>query len=197
MKVTVDDERLAQVLGLAESCNYDAGHTHQVTKLALQIFDCLESLHGLGEDERFWLQCGALLHDIGWCEGQKGHHKTSLRIILDSRGLPFDKREARMVGSIARYHRKAHPKKKHKHYGALKKSDRKIVEILAAILRVADGLDRTHRDVVRNIQCTITRKKIVLKCKVNYAAEPERDAAMKKGGLFEEVFGRQLELEIE
>lgn len=70
---TAGDSRLAAVLGLAQECDYDAAHTHRVTRLA-QVFDALPALRGLGRQERFWLQSAALLHDTGLVEGPQGHH---------------------------------------------------------------------------------------------------------------------------
>ena len=189
------DDRVKAVLQLASSCNYEAGHTHQVTHLTLQLFDELQSLHGLGEQERFWLRCAGLLHDIGWTEGQKAHHKTALRLILEEPLLLFNTRERLIVGSVARYHRKALPDESHDHYAALQPSDREIVRTLAALLRVADGLDRTHQSLVKNLACVITSKKIIVHCDVQRPAEEEQQTALDKGELFEQVLGRKLAIE--
>jgi len=189
------ERSLEAVLHLAESCEYDTGHTHQVTGLALKLFDELQPLHHLGAEERFWLNTGALLHDIGWIEGQKGHHKTALRTILNTSLLPFDNEERLIIGSIARYHRGALPKKKHAHFTALRSWQRRTVKVLAAILRVADGLDRTHQSLVEDISCEITAEQILIQCSVSRPAEVERLFALKKGRLLEKVFGRELAIE--
>jgi exopolyphosphatase/pppGpp-phosphohydrolase len=187
-----EDERLDPILRLAESCDYEEEHAHQVTRLALLLFDELEPLHRLGYEERFLLQCAALLHDIGWIEGQQAHHKTSLRIILDSSLLPFDERERLIVGSTARYHRKALPKEAHTHFAALEPKDQDIVRVLAACLRVADGLDRTHWSVVDDLWCEILPDLIIVHWSVSDNAEQERIEALDKGQLLEQVFGRRL-----
>jgi exopolyphosphatase/pppGpp-phosphohydrolase len=189
------DDRLQAVLQLARSCEYEEGHTHQVTRLALQLFDELQLVHGLGPRERYWLECGALLHDIGLIEGVQGHHKASLRIILDTPLLPFDKRERLMIGSIARYHRAALPQERHSHFAALKPGSRRIVRILAAILRVADGLDYTHQSVVNELSCVLSPKQILVRCAVKGPAEEERQRALQKGDLLEEVLERKLVIE--
>ena len=190
-----DDSRLQAVLQLAESCEYEVEHSHQVTRLALRLFDELGPLHGLGAEERFWLRCGALLHDIGWIEGQWRHHKTSLRLILDEPRLPFDARERLIVGSIARYHRKALPKEKHAHFAALEAADRRTVSTLAAFLRLADGLDYTHQSVVKDLLCEISPRRIIVRCGARRAAEAERQRALDKGWLLEQVFDRELAVE--
>lgn len=186
------ERRLRAVLQLAKRCDYEADHTHQVTYLALRLFDELEPLHRFGTEERFWLHCGALLHDIGWMAGQKGHHKTSLHLILEGLDAPFDERVRLIVGSIARYHRGALPKDKHDHFAALSPVDQYRVTILAALLRVADGLDRTHRDVVEELWCKIDSRKIVVSCAVRMYPIPEREAALKKGSLLQHAFDREL-----
>ncbi len=187
-----EDQRLDAVLRLAESCGYEVEHTHQVTRLALLLFDELEHLHNLGDEERFWLQCGALLHDIGWIEGQSKHHKTSLRIILNSPLLPFDERERLIIGSIARYHRKALPTANHDHFAALDWDERRTVSVLASFLRVADGLDRTHRSVVEDLACEVLPGQVVVRCYVRSPAEAERLVALEKGKLLEQALDRRL-----
>lgn len=182
------------VIGLAQTCSYEADHTHQVTRLALILFDELRNLHHLADEERFFLLCAGILHDIGWVEGWQGHHKTSLRIILSTTLLPFKNRQRLIVGSIARYHRKALPDLSHDSYAALTEPDRQLVRVLAACLRVADGLDRSHQSLVKDIKFKITPKKIVLTCIVNNDIEEEVAYAKEKGDLFEKVFEHKLEI---
>lgn len=190
-----EDGRLQAVLHLAESCRYEAEHTHQVARLALMLFDELRPIHRLGAEERLWLQCGALLHDIGWVEGQQRHHKTALRIILDTPLLPFETRERFVIASIARYHRKALPDEKHDHFAALKPADRQAVRVLAGMLRVADGLDRSHESLVQSLSCATSNQQLVIGCAARRPAEVECQYALAKGDLLEEVLGRKLVVE--
>ena len=185
---------LEAVLALARKCDYEREHTHQVEKLALQLFDQLVELHHLGGQERFMLRCGALLHDIGWIEGQKGHHKTALIIIMENVVLPFDFRDKSIIALLARYHRKALPAGRHSYFRDLNAKNRDIVRKLAGILRVADGLDRTHRILVGDISCRAGRKQISLTCRSVESLELEFAAARDKAELFEQVFWRKLAL---
>jgi hypothetical protein len=189
------ERRMRAVLRLASSCDYEQEHTHHVTRLSLRLFDELRPLHRLGAAERFWLRCGALLHDIGWIEGQKGHHKTSLHVILKAPDLPLAERERLIVGSIARYHRGALPKDKHQHFAALSPVDQRIVTILAALLRVADGLDRTHYRVVQDLRCDVSPQRVTVDCLANGNAELERERALEKGDLLMRAFDRELVIE--
>jgi exopolyphosphatase/pppGpp-phosphohydrolase len=183
------------VLALAKECKYEREHTHQVERLALRIFDQLGRLHKLGQAERFLLQCAAILHDIGWLEGQKGHHKTALRIIMDSPVLRFNFPQRRIIGLTARYHRKSLPKEQHTYFRDLDAKDRYIVRKLSGILRVADGLDRMHQSKVKDISCRVGGKRIEMVCRSAVSLDAEFDAARDKGVLFEDVFAGKLVFE--
>ena len=187
-------EHIQSILNLLNTYKIDERHTFQVARFCLVLFDDLSSLHQLGEEEKFYLECGALLHDIGWPEGYKGHHKASLNVILTTKLLKFENKERLIIGSIARYHRKSEPDLKHDHFAALSESEQKVVTTLAAILRVADGLDRSHRNRINGFTTTINEKKIVLHCQSYAPAYMEEEAALKKAGLFEKVFDRKLEI---
>lgn len=188
------DETIRAVHQVAYNCLEDLSHTNQVTRIALHLFDELEPLHQLGTVERFWLECAAMLHDIGWIQGQKSHHKNSLQMILESQVLPFDNKEKLIIGSIARYHRKALPSKSHDHYAVLEPSERVMVDKLAAILRIADGLDYTHENVVSSVRCEILSKRVQIWCGVNRNPKIEFDRAITKSDLFSNVFGKKVVL---
>ncbi|MHB9130971.1 MAG: YfcE family phosphodiesterase [Armatimonadota bacterium] len=178
-----EESIMQAVVKLAESCRYEEAHTRQVTRLALRLFDELQPLHQYGMQERCWLEYGAMLHDIGWVEGQQSHHKTALRIIRESSDLPFSAHERLIIGSLARYHRKALPAESHDHYASLSPEDQHLVSMLAGILRVADGLDRTHRSLIRDITCTVTAGQIHIQCAAGGNADIECDVAQDKGQL--------------
>jgi putative phosphoesterase len=186
------DAPLQAVLQLAQKCDHEPAHTRHVTLLELRLFDELQPLHGLGATERFWLHCAGLLHDIGWVEGRKGHHKTALRMILTTPDLPFERREREIIGCVARYHRRGLPTPRHETFAALSAPDQRVVRRLAAILRVADGLDRTHQGIVKDVTCAIGKKQVGVNCLVPQPAEDEQREALKKGDLFEKTFERRL-----
>ena len=191
-----NESRIEEVLQTARSFSYNEEHSSHVTRLAMRLFDELAALHGFSAEERFWLHCAGILHDIGWIEGQKGHHKTSLRIILAEPHLPFDERERNIVGSIARYHRKKTPNKRHSHFAALRRDERQKVRGLSAILRVADGLDFTQQSLVKDITCEVSPEQVMINCVVSGEAETEKERAMKKGDLFEKAFNRELKISL-
>lgn len=184
--------REQDVLKLAQACRYEKKHADQVTRLALRLFDELKRLHRMGRTERIWLKTAGMLHDIGWIEGRKKHHKTARRIILKTALLPVGLRERRILGEIVRYHRKALPGLRHPGFRKLAAGDRKTVQVLAGLLRIADGLDISHRSVVKTLICHTPRARLTALCRISGPAELERNAALKKGRLAENVFQRKL-----
>lgn len=172
------------------------GHSANVTLLALRLFDELLQLHGLGQTERRLLLAAALLHDIGYAIGGiQRHHKNARKLIL-SREMPgFSGVEREMVACIARYHRKALPSKSHKAFNTLSEEQQRVVEKLAAILRVADGLDRGQWGNVQDVWVAeVTPERVILG--IESAADPHLEiwAALKKSRLFARVFQREVEI---
>jgi len=188
-------ELFAKLWKFGQEHSFEEKHALQVTRLSLELFDLLVPVHRLGEAERKLLFSAALLHDVGLCRGLSGHHKSSLEIILSAELAPLSDRERRLVANIARYHRKAHPKKKHDHFAALAEAEQEKVSRAAALLRIADALDRTHEDIVKDLDVEMSTKKIRIKAVSPRELEPEGDALRKKGQLFEELFGLKVSLE--
>jgi exopolyphosphatase/guanosine-5'-triphosphate,3'-diphosphate pyrophosphatase len=132
-------------------------HVRQVCRLALRLFDLLQFWHRRGEEDRRLLEIAALLHDIGWSQTAdgKGHHKWSARLILEYPWVTLPKEEVAVLAQVARYHRKALPSGEHEGFQMLSAANQRRVSELAALLRVGDGLDRTHRQRVQQIHLTI------------------------------------------
>jgi putative phosphoesterase len=181
-------QRLSDKLGLHDQ------HARHTTTLALQLFDQLASDHALGAEERLWLQCGGLLHDIGWSEGQQGHHKTSLRLIQEREDLPFDERERLIIGCIARYHRRALPNLTHREFARLKADERELVSLLAGILRVCDGLDSNHLSLVAGVRAERNGDRLILWCQAAGPMEDERRSGREKSDLLAQVLHCKIDI---
>ena len=193
---STDKQALRAVLVLAEHFRYDRAHTHRVAHLALQLFEEMQPVHRLGYRARFCLTCAAILHDIAKNSGA-AHHKAVLGLVLTTPELPFNLATRRMIGLIARYHRKAVPTMKHEHFSALTHEQRDVVRQLAAILRLSDALDAGHRGIVRTVRCKISSGRIVGRCTLARQSNSEdrwqvKKKALKKGMLLEDVFGCKL-----
>lgn len=170
----------------------DREHACQVGRLSLRLFDELEPLHRLGGSERKILKYAALFHDLGWIGGVKAHHKHSRDIILRDPLIPLTEDERPMAAAIARYHRKSLPNERHEEYAALTPAWQLRVSALAAILRVADGLDASHDAVVTDLECLIEEERIIIRCSLTHPASYELAEAEKKSELMRIVFSRDI-----
>ena len=177
---------------LLQESGWAWGHVQQVARLAVQLFDQTAALHELPDSARPVLQAGALGHDIGYQRSPKRHHKESFRL-LRKRLRPLVGDElATMIACVARYHRKALPKPRHVGFRDLSAPARLTVERLAALLRIADGLDRAHLQRVRQTHSRITPVRWQLIA--IGAGETELWGAERKADLAERAFGRAVEI---
>lgn len=170
----------------------DISHPVQVARLAAQLFDACASLHQFGPAEKRLLEQASILHDIGWVDGQAKHHKRSYGMILATPPHGLTARETAIVASVARYHRRAIPKLSHAGFAALSKADREIVTRLAALIRIADGLDYTHRSICSIRGCAVGADRVVVELDCTGECSTEIAKAAKKADLFEEVSGRKV-----
>jgi exopolyphosphatase / guanosine-5'-triphosphate,3'-diphosphate pyrophosphatase len=185
------DVRTRSVDRLVRRTNTEIPHAVHVAKLALSLFDQTHPLHQLTAAEREWLQYAALLHDIGCSVGFSGHQRHSYYLITHGDLTGFSAEEIEVVVSVARYHKGKGPRASHENWKRLDPYLRPVVEKLAALLRIADGLDRSHRQIVEDVSCRVRPRRIELDAVAAGDCEVELDAARRKSDLFERVFDRE------
>jgi exopolyphosphatase/guanosine-5'-triphosphate,3'-diphosphate pyrophosphatase len=190
------DVRRRSVIELGERCGYWSEHAQQVARLALNIFDQTRSVHGLSDREREWLEFGALLHDIGVHISYERHHRHSYYLIKNGDLRGFDPQEIEVLALIARYHRQATPKKSHEGYGDLRGSLRKVVKTLAAIVRLAEGLDRSHAQALAGVEVYPRTDDYLVRLRAAGDAELELWAAHRHVAPLEAILGRPLRFEV-
>jgi len=188
------DMRARSVDRMLRRGNAEVLHAAHVARLALELFDQTHALHQLTATEREWLQYGALLHDIGCYIGYAKHQRHSYYLITHGDLTGFSADEIEVLASLARYHKGGGPKVAHENWRRLNPYLQAVVEKLASILRIADGLDRSHRQLVTGISCRVRSRKIELEVSARGDCEPELDAARKKANLFERTFDRTVNL---
>ncbi len=181
-------------ISLGRRFMFDEAHGLQVARLALSIFDQTQALHRLGEEERLLLLAAAILHDIGGFISHEKHHKHSLYIIARSELPRLSPNDMLMVANIARYHRKNIPRASHPDFMRLSQTDRQTTTVLAAILRVADALDRAHLRHVESVQVIAAGKDVFLRLEGPGDFVLERWALSQKKSLFEKTFGKSVSI---
>ena len=186
--------RRAAVSGLARRCNSDEPHTTRVAHLALELFDDLVDLHGLGPEDREMLEFAALLHDVGQHVSRKGHHRHAAYLVENGQLRGFEPAEIEFLAALVHHHRRGDPKPSEPRFAALSANDRLRVRKLAGILRVADGLDRGRRGVIKDAHATVNSDLVVVRLQAAGDAELALWGARRRRDLFESVFDRELEL---
>lgn len=191
------EARARSVHEFAERCHYEAPHAQHVRALALQLFDALGPRLGCVPADRDTLADAALLHDVGYHINYDRHHKHSYHLIRHAELLGMSPEEQVVVANVARYHRGAEPKKRHRNLAALAPPTRRRIVRLAALLRVADGFDRGHVGAVARVKVRWMGDRIRLTAVPARAGAPlrlELWGASRKARLLEAVSGATVEI---
>lgn len=195
-----EEDALQQLRDFARRCKYEQDHCEHVTTLALQIFDQLVAQMGerpapwARPENRELLHAAALLHDIGHVIGYRGHHKHAYDLIMRSRIAIFSPRELEIIANVARYHCRDGPSRRHACFARLADDDQRLVAHLAGILRIADGLDRTHTQNVQAVHVVLVPRR-----RVRFVLRAEREPAInlrfarRKADVFEKSSGLRSE----
>lgn len=188
---------------------YESGveHAEQVADLAFQIFERSRQLklHNYDDQALHMLWSAAMLHDVGMFIGRNGHHKHSHYLIKNGGLLGHSEEEVELIANIARYHRGSEPKESHESYARLSSYDKQLVASMSAILRLAEALDRSHRQVVQRVDLELSsagkgndksQASMLIFVRANESWEPETWALKEKKAAFEKHFGLKLSFEV-
>jgi exopolyphosphatase/guanosine-5'-triphosphate,3'-diphosphate pyrophosphatase len=185
------------VNAVMRSLDLEPEHPLQVRRTAIELFDALQDLHGLGGDARERLEAAALLHDVGYRQGVRKHHKSARTIIMNLNLPGFSETDQRVVACIARYHRRSEPKPDHKIYGDLEPEEQAEVRCLAAILRIADGLDRLHIASVQSLRVERDDPTVRILLHQRRPCPTDIWGGIRKSAMFANVFGLQVDIAVD
>ncbi len=188
--VSFPDYRLKAAHAVGRRFGYEETHAQQVARLAERIFDYLvrSGSADLDRHHRTLLSAAALLHDVGYHIAHEAHHKHALYLIKHSELTGFSEAERDVIANVARYHRGSEPKERHEFFALLNQTDRETVRRLAAILRIADALDRRHDNRVSDLRCARNGRVMQIEMQSDANCDREIAAAEQKSILFEQVF---------
>lgn len=190
----VEDRQLRGVFAVGRRFGYEEKHALQVAFLAEKIFDELAPIYKLQRHWRTFLSAAALLHDVGYHISHESHHKHSLYLIKHSEMTGFSEIEKLVIANIARYHRGAFPKEKHADFMVLSEEHKSVVWKLGGILRLADALDRSYENRIKNVKFKLIADNLVMKLVAAENYEVEQQAVENKKDLLEAAFLCKLEV---
>lgn len=176
-------------LELGRKFDFDEAHSRHVGKLCRSLFRALQDEHQLDSRYELLLYLAGLLHEIGLFVSNRAYHKHSFYLIINSELFGLAKRDLLLIALVARYHRRASPKPNHEGFATLDREQRIAVAKMAAILRVADALDRSYSQRVDEIRVSREKSKLVIAAPNVDDLSLEQLALKQTGTLFEEIFG--------
>jgi len=191
------DVRRRSVMQMLRRFQVDDAHSHHVARLALRLFDATRQVHELGPSQRELLEYAALLHDVGLYVSHTKHHRHSHYLIMNGELRGFTPDELQLIASVAGYHKGAPPKVSNEGLAEMPLETAELAIKLIAILRVADGLDRSHHGIVEGIRAVRDADRIDLRLDTaGRDAELELWAARRKSDMFAKCFGVELEFRV-
>jgi exopolyphosphatase/guanosine-5'-triphosphate,3'-diphosphate pyrophosphatase len=177
---------------LAAACSGELEHGRQVARLAGRIYEQLTEPLALVPGDRLLLEIAARLQDVGYVINYDQHHKHSYHLIRNSRLPGIRAHDLELVANVARYHRGAHPKRKHENLSQISAEDQQRVQRMAAILRLAGGLDRSRSQLVRDVLASVSDDGVVLDVVADEEPQVDVWGAERRIELFEKAFGLPL-----
>ena len=180
---------------IARRYRADENHADHVAALATDLFDALQREHGLTPRHRLLLRVATILHEIGKFVSNRAHHKHAYYLVSNSEVFGLSRVELQIVAHVARYHRRALPRPAHLDYMSLPREQRIVVNKLAALLRVADALDRGHAQQITGIRVEPRQVELVIHVTGVADLTIERRAIAEKADLFEETYGMHVRIE--
>lgn len=161
-----------------------------IGKIAMKIFESTKKLHGMGNRERLLLQIAAILHDCGKFISMTRLAECSYNILKSTEIIGISAREQAIIACTVRFN--------HEDFGfrklmasepALDSEDCMTVARLTAILRVANALDRSHRQKFGDFQIRIQDGKMIITVETGKDISLEKGLFGQRADFFEEVFG--------
>jgi exopolyphosphatase / guanosine-5'-triphosphate,3'-diphosphate pyrophosphatase len=183
-------------MAIAKKYRVDAAHAQTAAEVALRLFDEIQAEHGLGPRQRLLLHVAALLHEVGNFVSNRSHHKHSYYLIANSEIFGLNREETALAAHVARYHRRSSPKPSHQEYMSLPRESRVTVSKLAAILRVADALSRSHAHGPCNLRFERQGDDLIVCVPDMTDLLLEQRAVHAKADMFEDIYGMKLRLEL-
>lgn len=186
------EEIIASAKEVGKKYKIDEKHAEHVMNFAQQIFREMRHLHGLETKHELLLRVAASLHEVGMFVSAREHHKHSMYLILNTELFGISTEDRTLVALLARYHRRYNPENNHPHFSDLSREERMVVFKLAAILRIADALDRTHSQRIRSIVLKTQGNRLNIQTPGVSDTAVEQAAINSKSDLFREIFGYEI-----
>jgi len=188
------DPRRRSVHEMAYRFQWEERHAQHVAATATFLFDVCRLLYAGPARDAELLEYASLLHDVGYLLSHDTHEKHSRYLIRNADLQGFRREELMLMSLVARYHRGGTPEPSHKHYQNLSAEEQKRVRQLASLVRIAEGLDRSHFQNVVALRARLTDEALTLSVATKGDPQLEVWSGRELGTMFETEFDRRLEV---
>ncbi|BCN30357.1 Ppx/GppA phosphatase family protein [Anaeromicropila herbilytica] len=182
------DDILSAASNIASRYQCNTVHNKNVEYIALNVFDRIKKLHGLGKRERLLLQIAVILHDCGKFINMNDVSNNSYNIIMSTEIIGISHLERVMIAYMVKYSINNLPS-----YNAISMSCDKETYLkiskLSAILKIANAMDKSHKQKFSDIQLTLKDNLLVITAKTIRDITLEMGLFESKADYFEEVYG--------
>lgn len=173
---------------IAQRYHCNTAHTNNVEYIALNVFDKIRKLHGLGKRERLLLQIAIILHNSGEYINMNAVPENSYKIIMSTEIIGISHQEREIMASLVRFNIDNFPKYTQLIDGMDKDTYIKISK-LTAILRIANAMDKSHKQKFSNIKIALNDNTLTITADTLEDITLERGLFNRKADFFEEVYG--------
>lgn len=156
--------------------------------ISITIFDAMKKIHGLKKRERLYLRLAAILHDCGKYISMVNIGETSYQIIMATEIIGLSHTEREIVANVVRFNHSPFVYYGQQTTRGLDRDAYMIVAKLTAILRLASGMDRSHKQKLSGLKGTLKDNQLLL------TIDTQEDITLEKGffedreEFFKEVF---------
>ncbi len=191
LKHNFDNDIITASRNMAKRYRCQSSHAEAVEKYALEIFDVMKKYHGMGARERLLLQIAVILHACGKFISVKNSNECAYNIIMSTEIIGISHPERVMIADIVRYNiRDFDYNMVREETGMAENRDATILTAkLTAILRLANSMDRGHRQKLKNCRITVKNGKLIVSTEYPGDITLEAMSFEQKAEFFEEIFG--------
>lgn len=153
------------------------------------LFDSMKKIHGLGRRERLFLRLAAILHDCGKYISMVNIGETSYNIIMATEIIGLSHMEREIVANVVRFnHSRFIYDRQQAEIRGLDREAYLTVAKLTAILSLACGLDRSHKQKLKELRAALQGSQLILTVDTAADITLEKGFFEEKSGFFREVF---------
>lgn len=174
---------------IAENYHCNRVHTEVVRQSACTMFDRLKPLHGLGANHRLVLELAAILHESGHYVSAKDHLRASFDIIRHTDIYGITSRDILLSAYVAQYNEYSVPDFRDMEYITMPEQSRTVIAKLVAIFRLANALDKSQKQKLKNIKVKLLDDQMIVSAESNDNLFLEKWAFEQCSTFFKDVFG--------